>query len=214
MPTRPALVLFDLDDVLVGYDHGVRCAALAEAIGGGTDPAVVRDVLFGRDGLESGCDRGEYGLDAYLDLLRTRHGWALDAAQFVAARAAATRVDPAMQALCDALAAQARLAMFSNNGAWIETHAPTIVPELAARFDGAGVCSGALRASKPSPDAFTACLRRLGATAHTTLFVDDKAVNAEGARLAGLDALHFTTLPTLRRDLRARGFDLPGDDPA
>jgi putative hydrolase of the HAD superfamily len=213
MPTRPALVLFDLDDVLVGYDHGVRCAALAEAIGG-ADPAVVREVLFGRDGLEFGCDRGEYELDAYLALLRERHGWTLDVAQFVAARAAATRVDPAMLALCDALAAQARLAIFSNNGAWIETHAPTIVPELAARFDGAVVCSGALRASKPSPAAFTACLQRLGATAGTTLFLDDKAANAEGARLAGLDALQFIDLPTLRRDLRARGFDLPGDDPA
>ena len=27
--SRPALVLFDLDDVLVGYDHAARLAALS-----------------------------------------------------------------------------------------------------------------------------------------------------------------------------------------
>jgi len=48
------------------YDHGIRSAALADAIGGGVDPAAVREVLFGADGLEFGCDRGEYDLDEYL----------------------------------------------------------------------------------------------------------------------------------------------------
>lgn len=211
MRATPALVLFDLDDVLVDYDHGIRCASLAAALGD-ADPAVLRDVLFGAQGLEFGCDRGDHGLDGYLDLLRTRHGWTLDVRQFVAARAAATRTVPAMLALCDALDDQARLAIFSNNGAWIAEHAAAIVPALAGRFDGRIVCSGALRASKPAPEAFTACLRRLDADPATTLFVDDKAVNAEGARAAGLDALQFTDPPTLRRDLCARGFDLPGDD--
>jgi len=212
MRARPALLLFDLDDVLAAYDHGVRSAALADAIGGGVDSRAVREVLFGADGLEFGCDRGEYDLDEYLDRLRLRCGWSLDTVAFVAARAASTRAVPAMLALCDALAPLARLAIFSNNGAWVEAHAEAIVPGIAARFGGDIVCSGALRASKPAPGAFTACLARLGATPETTLFVDDKAVNAEGARLAGLDALQFTDLPTLRRDLRARGFDLPGDD--
>jgi putative hydrolase of the HAD superfamily len=212
MRARPAQLLFDLDDVLVAYDHGVRSAALAAAIGGGVDPQVVREVLFGADGLEFGCDRGEYDLDEYLARLHLRCGWSLDAASFVAARAAATHPVPAMLALCDALAPQARLAIFSNNGAWVEAHAKTIVPGIASRFGGDIVCSGSLRASKPAPAAFAACLARLGATPEATLFVDDKAVNAEGARLAGLDSLQFTNLPTLRRDLRARGFDLPGDD--
>ena len=212
MRVRPALVLFDLDDVLVAYAHDVRCAALADAIGGGVTADAVREVLFGPGGLEFGCDRGDYDLDAYLAMLREMHGWRLDVGTFVAARAVATRARPAMLALWDALATQARLAIFSNNGGWIETHARTVVPAVAARVGRDLVCSGSLRASKPAPAAFTACLNRLGATAEATLFIDDKSVNAEGARAAGLDALHFTDLPTLARDLRARGFDLPHDD--
>ena len=209
MRTRPALLLFDLDDVLVRYDHGLRCAALARALGDRVAVDDIRRVLFGSDGLEYGCDRGDYDLGGYLDRLRDLHGWSLDTAAFVAAREAATRLDVAMLALCMRLEPQARLAIFSNNGAWIAEHAERILAPLHQLFPGRIVCSGALRRSKPDPAAFLACLELLGATPAETLFIDDKATNADGARAAGLDAVHFTGDAPLRRALRARGFDLP-----
>lgn len=211
MPARPALLLFDLDDVLVHYDHARRCAALARALGGAADPAALHAALFGPAGLESGCDRGDYDLDEYLGRLAHEHGWHVAEEDFVIARREATRPDPAMLALCLALASQAGLAIFSNNGAWIARHADRILPGLAPLFGDRIICSGALGASKPDPAAFLACCARLGAAPGETLFVDDKAANAAGARDAGIDALHFTGLPALRRDLLARGFDLPGD---
>jgi putative hydrolase of the HAD superfamily len=209
MRARPALLLFDLDDVLVRYDHGLRCAALARALGGRVPVEEVRRVLFGPDGLEFGCDRGEYDLPGYLARLRDAQGWTLDAEAFVAAREAATRLDLSMLVLLMRLESQARLAVFSNNGAWIAEHAARIVAPLHQLFPGRIVCSGQLGLSKPEPTAFLACLEHLGATPGETLFIDDKAANAEGARAAGLDAVHFTGEPALRRDLRARGFDLP-----
>lgn len=211
MPARPSLLLFDLDDVLVHYDHGLRCAALAAAIDGAATPAQLREALFGADGLEFGCDRGEYGLDEYLDRAHARHGWRWSPRDFVAARRDATRVDARMLALVRALATQARLAVFTNNGDWIARHAGTIVPQLAQVFGADIVCSGALRASKPEPAAFAACCDRLGVAPADTFFTDDKAINAQGATRAGLDAFHFTGLPGLREALVARGFDLPGD---
>lgn len=209
MRPRPALLLFDLDDVLVHYDHGLRCAALARALGDRVPVAEIGRVLFGPDGLEFGCDRGEYDLGGYLDRLRDGHGWSLDADAFVAAREAATRLNLAMLAMCLRLEPQARLAVFSNNGAWIAEHAARILSPLDRLFPGRIVCSGALGLSKPEPAAFLACLERLGASPGETLFVDDKAANAEGARAAGLDAVHFTGAPALQHALRARGFDLP-----
>lgn len=210
MPARPALLLFDLDDVLVHYDHGLRCQSLVRGLEDGMAAATVQSALFGDDGLESGCDRGEYDLDEYLDSAHARHGWRWTPAQFVAARRAATRVDPDMLVLCDALAGQARLAIFTNNGSWIARHAAAIVPEVARRFGADIVCSGHLRACKPDPAAFHACCERLGVAPAQCLFTDDKAANAEGARRAGLDAIHFTSVATLREALAHRGFKLPG----
>jgi glucose-1-phosphatase len=214
MDPRPRLLLFDLDDVLVHYDHGLRCEALARALDGGATADAVRAALFGDAGLEFGCDRGEYGLEDYLDRAHARHGWRWSPDDFIAARRAATRVDAGMLALCRALAAQARLAIFTNNGAWIGHHAGRIVPEIAELFGDAIVCSGDLRASKPEPAAFHTCCARLDTAPAHAFFTDDKARNADGARAAGLDAHHFTGLPALRAALVARGFDLPGESHA
>lgn len=213
MRAPPRLLLFDLDDVLVHYDHGRRCAALARSLGGAASEDAIREALFGADGLEFGCDRGDYELDDYLDRAHARHGWRWTREHFIAARRASTRVDPAMLALCGALAGQARLAVFTNNGAWIGRHAAEIVPDLAGLFGEAVVCSGALRAAKPAPEAFVACCDRLGVAPAEGFFTDDKAANAEGARRAGLEAHHFTGLTGLREALLARGFDLPGERP-
>ena len=91
----------------------------------------------------------------------------------------------------------------------------TIAPELPPLFGEAIVCSGLMRQSKPDPEAFLACLRRLRHEApEDVLFIDDNADNVAGARRAGLDALLYTDLATLRRELRARGFDLQGDEHA
>jgi 2-haloacid dehalogenase len=46
----------------------------------------------------------------------------------------------------------------------------------------------------------------LGVHAGDTLFIDDRADNVEGARSAGLRALLFENVATLRAQLRDHGF--------
>lgn len=211
MAAPPRLVLFDLDGVLADYDRPARCAALARAAGG-VDEAAMFEAMFGPEGLEHASDRGDIGLAGSLEGLRERHGWHVDAATFVDARRISTRVRPDMMALCRALAPQAGIAVFTNNGDWVGEHMHAIAPELPANFGAAIVCSGQMRQSKPDPTAFHACLARLGdITPADTLFIDDNADNVAGARAAGLDALLFTHIHSLRHALRARGFHLDGD---
>jgi putative hydrolase of the HAD superfamily len=213
MSARARLLLFDLDGVLADYDRTARCAALARAAG--APPEAVYEALFGVDGVEHASDRGELGLRDALERLRERHGWTIAAAEFVQARRLATRVRPDMLTLCAALAPQARLAMFTNNGDWVAAHLAAIAPELPALFGEAVVSSGQMGQCKPEASAFRTCLARLGDVhAADALFIDDNADNAAGALAAGLDAIHFTTLRSLRRALRERGFALTGDDDA
>lgn len=210
MARRPALVMFDLDGVLADYDRNLRCEAIAADVGASAE--AVHAALFGEHGLELASDRGELGLRSYLARLQARHRWRIDATAFLSARRLATRVDAAMLALCDRLQPQATLAIFSNNGVWVERHAGDIVPDLARQFGARLVCSGSLRCLKPEPAAYAGCLARLGFDAASALFVDDRQDNVEGARAAGLDALHFQGMHGLRGELAARGFLLGDDD--
>jgi HAD superfamily hydrolase (TIGR01509 family) len=213
MASRPRLVLFDLDGVLADYDRQARCQAMADAVG--AEAAAMFEVMFGPEGFEHASDRGDLGLEGSLAGLRERHGWEMPAADFIAARQLSTRVRPAMMALCRQLQPQARLAVFTNNGDWVHANMAMIAPEVVAMFGESIVCSGVMRQSKPDPAAFRACLRRLGHDAAAdVLFIDDNADNVAGARRAGLDALPYTNVESLRRELRARGFELQGDDDA
>ena len=182
------LLLLDLDDVLVDYSHERRCRALAETAG--VEPSIIHRAVFS-SGLEKRCDLGEFELDEYMDRLRSEWGLDIPVDDFIAARRASTRIRPNMLAFCEDLAASVSLAIFTNNGYWLQLHAERIVPELMPLFGTRFVSSGSLGLTKPDPDAFILCLRQLGFAAGSTLFVDDKVANVEGARQAGLDAFVF-----------------------
>jgi putative hydrolase of the HAD superfamily len=203
MSARPRLLLFDLDGVLAQYDRHARCAYLAQAAG--TDADSMHEALFGEAQLELRSDQGEFDLQGLLDALHAHRGWKISPGDFLQARRRATRVEAEMLALCAAAAEEAELAMFTNNGRWLAEHAGAIVPELLPLFAGRMVCAGHLRLCKPEPEAYRACLERLDAQAAETLFIDDRADNVEGARSAGLRAVLFENIPTLRAQLRHHG---------
>lgn len=72
-------------------------------------------------------------------------------------------------------------------------------------FDGI-VVSGDERLLKPDRQIFELFYARFGVKPETAVFIDDSLRNVEGARAAGMHALHFTSAETLARDLRELGF--------
>ena len=186
--TKPKLLLLDLDDVLVDYSQSIRLRVLAEVTG--ATEKYVHDAVF-TSGLEARSDRGEFDLDTYMDLLRSEWGLTIPNDDFIKARKQATRVRPGMLQICEQLSAQVQLGVFTNNAHWFSQHAERIVPELMPLFRSRFVCSGSLGFAKPDETGFTQCLQRLGFSPASTLFVDDKTKNVEGAKSAGLDAFVF-----------------------
>ncbi|KFN49144.1 HAD-IA family hydrolase [Arenimonas composti] len=200
--SAPALVLFDLDGVLVHYRHDVRVGTLAQCLG--VTPARVEAALFG-SGLEHTSDLGEFDTGGHVAELARRLGVKVTLDDCLAARAAAMRVDPAVLALAAAVAAETQVAILTNNGLMLREHLDTLCPALAPVFAGRVFCSAQFRIGKPDPRVFAACLRELGVAPEDALFVDDKAENAEGARRAGLHAHHFTGAASLRAAFQQHG---------
>jgi glucose-1-phosphatase len=65
---------------------------------------------------------------------------------------------------------------------------------------------------KPARQFFDACVKAARVPASACIFVDDIAENVEGARSAGLTALHYVDTPTLIADLRRAGVEVLGGE--
>lgn len=77
-------------------------------------------------------------------------------------------------------------------------------PRLDQVF-GTVVVSGRERIMKPDRRIFDLLCQRAGVAARDCVFIDDSLRNVEGARSAGMDAIHFTGAPALEDALATRG---------
>lgn len=62
---------------------------------------------------------------------------------------------------------------------------------------------------KPSLSFYRACVSSVGVPPGSCLFIDDALANVEGARAAGLQAVHYRDTPGLIADLRGLGVEVP-----
>jgi putative hydrolase of the HAD superfamily len=80
-----------------------------------------------------------------------------------------------------------------NNFAWI------------SHFDH-HIFSAEVRSVKPEPAIYQHCINELGVQPSEALFIDDRDVNLEQARAAGIRGIRFQSVAQLRKDLQALGF--------
>lgn len=192
--TALACVLFDLDGVLVQYDHATRLRLLAAR--SDTAEADVEVALFD-SGLERDADLGRYDAEQQANELSLRLGATVTLADCVAARAASMTVDDAMMTLATQVSRRATVAILSNNGWLVRDHLGTLCPPLMPLFAGRVFCSAQFGLAKPDPAIFSRCVAQLGFAPEAVLFIDDKTANADGARDAGLRAHHHVGIATL-----------------
>lgn len=88
---------------------------------------------------------------------------------------------------------------------------PAMISYLRENFDWLELFdfktfSAEVRLIKPEPAIYDHTLRGLAAAPHETLFVDDREVNVEAARVLGIRAVRFRSVQQLRQDLEAVGF--------
>ncbi|WP_440902518.1 HAD family hydrolase [Actinosynnema sp.] len=203
--SAPTLLLLDLDGVLrrFGPDapiedaHGLRRGLLAETARSVAGPALV------------GAETDARWRDAVVGALVARGVDGEVAASAVRAWSRVGEVVPEALELVRAVRGRCRVALLTNA-------TDRIGADLAAlgldREVDAVVSSARLGVAAPDPEAFRRALRVLQHSPSATLFCDDSAGNAEGARAAGLDAAHTPDAAALRDALVSRGLLEGGAD--
>lgn len=192
------LVLFDMDDVFCVYDWHKRVRLLSRV--GGVPEARLRESIW-ESGFEDDADRGQIDSDTYLRGFGARAGLSLNRSGWAALRRAAMFPDHDMLALAHGLKRQVAVALLTNNGHLTFDTMPELFPEMLPLFGERLTVSAQFGTHKPDPDVFRRALERLGFSPAETLFVDDKAENAEGAEMAGLTGHHFTGIAALNDHL-------------
>lgn len=199
MKPRIHQVLFDFDGVLAHYRHEVRIAHLAAHAGCASER--LREVLF-VSGLETEYDSGTIDTAAYLGRLGEGLGAMVDEDTWLASRmAGSTAIDGVLERIA-ALHPALSLGVLTNNGVMMTRAIPRIVAPMAARIEGRVLTSGGLQMRKPATATFTRALDVLGWDAGSTLFVDDKFTNVQGARDAGLHAETVTDARSFGKALK------------
>jgi putative hydrolase of the HAD superfamily len=106
-------------------------------------------------------------------------------------------------------AAGFKTAILSNMPADMATHMRKNFAWLS-HFDH-NIFSGEVRSVKPEPAIYQHCIDALGVQPSEALFIDDREINLEQARAAGIRTIRFQSVEQLRDDLQALGFTiLPG----
>ncbi len=200
--TRPAAVIFDVGNVLYGWDPD---SFLVRQIA--DDEARMRyiedvDLWAWHDTLDGGRPFAEAAAELsekFPDYAHLISAWG--------ERFGETISDPVpgMHAIVEELGARG-VPLFAITNFSAEFWAP-----FRAREDGFFrrfrdiVVSGEEKLLKPDPAIYYLALHRFGVRAADTLFIDDRLVNVEGARAVGMQAHLFTGAADLRVRLRTEG---------
>lgn len=202
MPQPPALVLFDMDDVLFLFSRSERLANLATLTG--LSEPFIHETVWG-SGFDEACDRGQYTAEEIPRLLGERLGVPITGEDFMDARLKAMQPDDAVWRLVERIRPRTGLAMLTDNGPLLRTALPRAFPQLAETFGERLFFSCEFKSSKTEPDIFPMVLDRLGHRAEETLFVDNSAEFIESARSAGLRTHLFRGAEDLEDALAGEG---------
>jgi HAD superfamily hydrolase (TIGR01509 family) len=188
-PDPVALIVFDLDGVLIDFHPERRLEYLARL--SGNDARCIHEAIWGSE-FERQAEAGAYPTgDEYLAAFGERLGYPLTRTEWIAARREAMTVRPDMLALVRQLRTRVRLALLTNNGSLLGESLPVLVPELYEVFGTAAHATAKFGARKPDPLVYQRLVEHHGVDPGAALFVDDDERNVAGAIAAGLRGIHY-----------------------
>jgi len=179
--------LFDLGNVLMGFDHRIFCRRLAAECPPWHEDDIVRIVF--QSELNRGFEIGRIGGERFYQEARSLLGFTLSLDRFREIWCDIFWENPGMAALLRSLRGRARLVLVSNTNPWHLEYTRSRYTILEP-FDKL-VLSYEVGAVKPEARFFEAALEAAGTSPDRCLYFDDLEENVEAAARLGVPSVLF-----------------------
>jgi 2-haloacid dehalogenase len=200
--TRPAAVVFDLGNVLIGWDPR---PAIAAGVGDSEAARFLSAEDFDFLAWNHVQDEGRTWAEAEAEVARSHPHWHGHATAYRRhfGESLTGALEHNVALLREIHAAGVPVFALTNWSAELFPHARERYDFLRL-FDDILV-SGEEGLAKPDPEVFELLRRRVGHPLEECVFIDDSPANVAAARAAGLDAVLFEDGTDLRAELARRG---------
>jgi glucose-1-phosphatase len=208
-PRRPALI-FDFGNVVSFFDYARAGERLGKPLGLTGDAFLARARSAGLSPLVARYESGRMSAEEFGQQLCRAVGLVLTHDEFAAAWTDIFWLNEPVARLVAQLKRQGyTVVMGSNTNALHADHFRKQFAEALAPFDQL-VLSYQVGHIKPEAAFYLACATATGAPPHECVFIDDLPENVEGARNAGLLAIHYRDDESLLAELRSIGVEVDG----
>jgi glucose-1-phosphatase len=198
------LIISDFGGVICTFDYRIFCGRLARRTARMADEVFA--ALFG-DSLQEHFETGKLSGRAYHQAVMARIGTDVSYEEFFPMYGDIFTEIPATCELLHRLRARYPLYLLSDTN---EIHFGYVRERVEAlRLFEEFVVSFEVGTLKPDPRIYQEALRRSGLPASACVFVDDRAINVEGAARMGMHAVQFTSAEQVAADLQRLGVALP-----
>lgn len=193
-------IIFDIGGVILHVDFMPAVTAFARKAG--LDPQRVIDGIFGSRELND-YDRGRISAEDFFAALRRRLKIDMDAGEMRGFWDDIFQENTPVADLIRGWHGKRRMFLISNT---CESH----VEQFEGQFDlfrlfHDRVYSCRVGLLKPELEIYRLALKQFGVEAAATVFIDDKLENVEGAKKAGLQAIHFKSTEDFLEQMGALG---------
>jgi HAD superfamily hydrolase (TIGR01509 family) len=199
----PTFLYFDLGNVLLYFDHPKAARQMAEL--SGKTQVEVWATVFDSD-LEVRYERGDIDCRTFYDEFCARTDSTPDFEQLRFAAADIFEPNDGMIELVERLHARGhRLGVLSNTCAAHWDHCTDGRHPFLNRCFDVFALSYKLNSMKPDPAIYARAAELAGVAPQQILFLDDRPENVAAARVAGYDAVEYTTVEAFEGELQRRG---------
>ena len=205
---QPALI-FDFGNVLAFFDYSKACRTFGSRLGLSGEAFLERLTSLGFSTLVQRYESGQATAEEFSRGVCALAGLDVSHDEFVTAWSDIFWLNEPVARLVAFLKGRGyTLVLGSNTNDLHATHYRRQFADELAHFDRL-VLSYEIGHIKPSPVFYLECTRAAGLPPGQCVFIDDLAENVQGAKEAGLQALHYRDADSLLPELAALGVEVP-----